>query len=49
MVLSNNLLKETFKSVNKSNITATTIAKYIEYPEDAFLIEEARRYDIYLQ
>jgi predicted AAA+ superfamily ATPase len=41
-----NKLYNTFKSVNKSKITATTITKYIEYLEDAFLIEEARRYDI---
>lgn len=41
-----NKLHNTFKSVNKSKITATTITKYIEYLEDAFLIEEARRYDI---
>ncbi len=41
-----NKLQKTFKSVNKSKITATTITKYIEYLEDSFLIEEARRYDI---
>ncbi len=41
-----NKLQKTFKSVNKSKITATTITKYIEYLEDAFLVEEARRYDI---
>ena len=41
-----NKLQNTFKSVNKSKITATTITKYIEYLEDAFLIEEASRYDI---
>ncbi|MBQ8085406.1 MAG: ATP-binding protein [Lachnospiraceae bacterium] len=41
-----NKLQKTFKSVNKSKITATTITKYIEYLEDAFLIEEAVRYDI---
>lgn len=41
-----NKLKNTFKSVNQSKITATTITKYIEYLEDSFLIEEARRYDI---
>ena len=41
-----NKLQKTFKSVNQSNITATTITKYIEYLEDAFLIEEAKRYDI---
>lgn len=39
-------LQNTFKSVNKSKITATTITKYIEYLKDAFLIEEAERYDI---
>ncbi len=41
-----NKLQKTFKSVNKSKITTTTITKYIEYLEDAFLIEEANRYDI---
>ncbi|MCC8060649.1 MAG: ATP-binding protein [Clostridiales bacterium] len=41
-----NKLQKTFKSVNQSRITATTITKYIEYLEDAFLIEEAKRYDI---
>lgn len=41
-----NKLQKTFKSVSGSKITATTVAKYIEYLEDAFLIEEANRYDI---
>jgi predicted AAA+ superfamily ATPase len=41
-----NKLRKTFKSVNQSKITATTITKYIEYLEDSFLIEEAKRYDI---
>lgn len=41
-----NKLKNTFKSVNQSKITATTITKYIGYLEDSFLIEEANRYDI---
>ncbi len=41
-----NKLKNTFKSVGNSKITATTITKYIEYLEDAFLVESARRYDI---
>lgn len=41
-----NKLQKTFKSVNQSKITATTITKYIEYLEDAFLIEAANRYDI---
>lgn len=41
-----NKLQKTFKSVNQSSITATTITKYIEYLEDAFLIESTNRYDI---
>ena len=41
-----NKLQKTFKSLNQSNITATTITKYIEYFEDSFLIEEAKRFDI---
>ena len=41
-----NKLQNTFKRVNKSKITATPITKYIEYLEDAFLIEEVSRYDI---
>ena len=39
-------LKNTFKSVRKSRITATTIKKYLDYFEDSFLIESAKRYDI---
>ena len=41
-----NKLQNTFKSVNQSKITATTITRYMEYLKDAFLIEEARRFDI---
>ncbi len=41
-----NKLKNTFKNVGNSKITATTITKYIEYLEDAFLVESAKRYDI---
>lgn len=41
-----NKLRNTFQSVNQSKITATTITKYIEYLEDAFLIEAVNRYDI---
>lgn len=41
-----NKLKNTFKSVGNSKITATTITKYIEYLENAFLVESAKRYDI---
>ncbi len=39
-------LKNTFHSVKKSNITATTVHNYLEYLEDAFLVESACRYDI---
>ncbi len=39
-------LKNTFKSVKKSKITAATIKKYLDYFEDSFLLEEAERYDI---
>lgn len=38
-------LRNTFKSVKKSKITAVTIKKYLEYFEDSFLIESALRYD----
>lgn len=41
-----NKLCNTFHTVNQSKITATTIIKYIEYLEDSFLIEQAKRYDI---
>ncbi len=39
-------LKNTFKTVKKSNITAKTIKKYLDYFEDSFLIESVQRYDI---
>ena len=39
-------LKNTFRSVKKSKITANTIKKYLYYFEDSFLIESAQRYDI---
>lgn len=39
-------LKNTFKSVKKSKITASTIKKYLTYLEDSFLVEAAKRYDI---
>lgn len=39
-------IMNTFRTVKKSKITANTIAKYIEYCEDSFLIESAKRYDI---
>lgn len=39
-------LKNTFHTVKKSKITATTIKKYLDYFEDSFLMEAAHRYDI---
>ena len=39
-------LKNTFRSVKNSKITAHTIKRYIDYLEDSFLIETAQRYDI---
>lgn len=39
-------LKNIFKTVKKSKITAGTIKKYLDYLEDSFLIESAQRYDI---
>lgn len=41
-----NKLQNTFKSTLHSNITATTIRKYIDALIDSFLIEEVNRYDI---
>ena len=39
-------LRRIFHSVKKSDITSATITKYISYLEDAYLLEEAKRYDI---
>ena len=39
-------LKNTFHTVKKSKITAQTIRNYLEYFEDSFLVEAAKRYDI---
>ena len=39
-------LEKIFHSVKKSKITSDTITKYISYLEDAYLLEEARRYDV---
>ena len=39
-------IADTFKSVKKLNITDDTVAKYLGYFADAFLISKARRYDI---
>lgn len=39
-------MEATFKSVIKSDISANTIRQYIEYLEDAFVINKANRYDV---
>ncbi len=39
-------IEATFRSVLRSGISANTIASYIGYLEESFLIEEARRYDV---
>lgn len=39
-------ISATFQSNTKSSISINTIHQYLEYFEDAFLIEHARRYDI---
>lgn len=39
-------IEATFKSVIQSSISANTIRQYIEYLEDAFVINKANRYDV---
>ena len=39
-------LENTFKSVKKVNIDSVTISRYLDYMQDAFLIEKAERYDV---
>ena len=39
-------IEATFKSVIKSDISLNTIRQYIEYLKDAFVINEALRYDV---
>ena len=39
-------IEATFKSVVQSNISANTIRQYIEYLEDAFVINKANRYNV---
>ena len=39
-------LENTFRRVLHSKISSNTISSYIGYLEDAFVIEEARRYDV---
>ena len=39
-------LSDTFKTTNRISISSTTIDTYLEYFEEAFIIDVARRYDI---
>ncbi len=39
-------LQNTFRSVKQSNITSETIKRYLDFMQDAYLIEKAVRYDI---
>ncbi len=39
-------ISSTFKSVLKSDISSNTIRTYIEYLKDAFILNEAHRYDV---
>lgn len=39
-------IEATFKSVIQSNISLNTVRKYIEYLKDAFIINEANRFDV---
>ena len=39
-------LSDTFKSVKQKNVHVDTIKNFLEYFEDSFLIEEAKRYDV---
>ncbi len=39
-------IEATFKSVVQSNISSNTIRQYIEYLEDAFIINKANRYNV---
>jgi len=39
-------ISNTFRSAEKTNIKDSTIRDYIQYLQDAFMIEEAQRYDV---
>lgn len=39
-------ISKTFKSVKNVGLSDKTIAKYLKYLQDAFLVEEAMRYDV---
>jgi predicted AAA+ superfamily ATPase len=39
-------ISDTFKSVKKTNINSTTVSLYLDYFEDAFILEKAHRYSV---
>lgn len=39
-------IAKTFESIEKKHITSETLARYIKYLKEAFVIEEALRYDV---
>ncbi len=39
-------IADTFRSVKKKSLSDNTIAKYLDYLEDAFMIRQAKRYDV---
>ena len=39
-------IADTFQSVRKASVTDDTVAKYLDYFQDAFLLSKARRYDV---
>ena len=41
-----NKIANTFKSVKKGSLASQTIAKYLSFMEDAFIVEKSVRYDI---
>lgn len=45
-LLNSKKISDTFKSVKHEDIDKQTIDKYIEYFKDAFILREARRYDL---
>lgn len=45
-LLNSKKISDTFKSVKHENIDKQTVDKYIDYFKDAFILREARRYDL---
>lgn len=40
------VLSNTFRSVRKISVSSTTLSRYIDYLEEAFILEKAFRYDV---